>query len=111
MDRISLVKTSASGHLLNIYQVKRLLDLDFIPQTQSRSDHKTSKELPGKSSVGLRTPPPGYYFGNDEVTDLNGRILLNLVEDLVFPSRFILPLTIVNCTLFLRLHGHLACEV
>ena len=65
-----------SGHLLVIYQVKRLLDLDFIHQTRVRRTTKTRKELPGKSSVGLRPPPPGLYFGNVEVKDLNGRTLL-----------------------------------
>ena len=62
-----------------IYQVKHLFDLDFTDQTHTRSDHKTRKELTRKSSVGLRPPPPGFYFGNDEVKDLDGRTLLTIV--------------------------------
>ena len=53
--------------LTGLYQVKHLLDLDFIHQTRIRFDHKTRKELPGKSFVGLRPAPPSCYFWNDEV--------------------------------------------
>ena len=52
---------SVSCHLLVSYQVKRLLDLDFIPLTQSRSDHKTRKELPRKSSMAS-DPLPQLLF-------------------------------------------------
>ena len=53
-----------------IYQVKRLLDLDFIPQTQSRSDHKTRKELPGSF---VASDPHPVLFGNGLIQDRSTR--------------------------------------
>ena len=50
---------SVSGHLLVIYQVKHLLDLDFIRRTLTGSDHKTRKQCL-EIVCGLRPPQESY---------------------------------------------------
>jgi hypothetical protein len=102
-----------SGHLLVIYQVKRLLDLDFIHQTRVSRTTKTRKELPGKSSVALRPPPPGFILGM-----LRSRIwtdgpswdkcikLVPFVQDLSYIMRYNCKPTIILFSSLMFLNEH-----